>query len=219
MTTTADLDDMPAEVPAQRRKDEAQQGGPAGTGASRPFALMLVITGFLGLLASWVIIIDKLHLAENENYQPACSINPVVSCGSVMTSDQAEVFGFPNPMLGMAAYASVITIGMALLAGARYRAWFWRGLLAGTAFGVGFCTWLMYQSLYNIGALCLWCNLVWVVTAVMFWYTVVHTVRHGFVRVPEGLRRGLLEFHWVPATVHIGIIGMLILTRWWDFWF
>nr|WP_243761138.1 vitamin K epoxide reductase family protein [Streptomyces sp. YIM 98790] len=184
---------------------------------------MLIVTGFLGLLAAWVITLDKLHLLEakvnQEEFTPACSINPVVSCGDVMESAQAEVFGFPNPMLGMVAYASVITIGVALLAGARYRAWFWRGLLAGTAFGVGFCTWLMYQSLYNIGALCLWCNLVWVVTSVMFWYTVVHNLRHGFVRVPEGLRRGVLEFHWVLPTVHIGIMGMLILTRWWDFWF
>ena len=42
----------------------------------------------------------------------------MVSCGSVMKSDQAEAFGFPNPMLGLVAYAVVICVGVSLLAGA-----------------------------------------------------------------------------------------------------
>ncbi|MDB1088927.1 vitamin K epoxide reductase family protein [Streptomyces sp. ACA25] len=179
---------------------------------------MLVVTGFLGLLAAWVITLDKFKLLENPDFVPACSINPVLSCGNIMQSDQASVFGFPNPMLGLVTYGAVIAIGMGLLAGARYRRWFWLGLQAGTLFGVAFCTWLMYQSLYEIGSLCLWCMLAWAATVVMFWYTAVHNVRHGFLPVPEGVRRGVTEFHWVLPAMHLGIIGMLILTRWWDFW-
>ena len=26
------------------------------------------------------------------------------------------------------------------------------------------------------------------------------------------------EFTWVLPVLHLGIVGMLILTRWWDFW-
>ncbi|MFD5316208.1 vitamin K epoxide reductase family protein [Streptomyces sp. NPDC127098] len=205
--------------------DEVRTGRPAapnderqGVGARRGFALLLVITGFAGLLASWVITLDKFHLLEDPNFTPACSLNPVISCGSIMESDQASAFGFPNPMLGLVAYGSVITIGMGLLAGARYRRWFWLGLQGGTLFGVGFCTWLQYQSLYEINALCLWCCLAWVATIVMFWYTTVHNVREGVLRVPRGVRATLEEFHWLLPAVHVGIIGMLILTRWWDFW-
>ncbi|MFF3247985.1 hypothetical protein ACFYWY_30635 [Streptomyces sp. NPDC002870] len=33
-----------------------------------------------------------------------------------------------------------------------------------------------------------------------------------------GRSKGLLEFHWMPPVLWTGIIGMLILTRWWDFW-
>ncbi|MCX2184056.1 vitamin K epoxide reductase family protein [Streptomyces sp. SKN60] len=187
-------------------------------GASRAFAWLLVITGAAGLLASWVITIDKFKLLEDPNFVPGCSLNPIVSCGNIMKSEQASVFGFPNPMLGLVTYSVVIAIGVGLLAGARYRRWYWLGLNAGTLFGVGFCTWLMQQSLYEINSLCLWCCLAWVATIVMFWYVTSHNVRSGVLPAPAGLRTFFSEFTWVLPVLHIGIIGMLILTRWWDFW-
>ncbi|GGT77198.1 MULTISPECIES: vitamin K epoxide reductase family protein [Streptomyces] len=196
----------------------AERNGGGGIGASRAFAWMLVVTGAAGLLAAWVITIDKFKLLEDPDFTPGCSLNPIVSCGNIMKSEQAAVFGFPNPMLGLVTYAMVIAIGVALLAGARYRRWYWLGLNAGTLFGVGFCTWLMYQSLYEINALCLWCCLAWVATIVMFWYVTSHNVRKGVIPAPAGLRTFFDEFTWVLPALHIGIIGMLILTRWWDFW-
>ncbi|MFD5403987.1 vitamin K epoxide reductase family protein [Streptomyces griseorubiginosus] len=187
-------------------------------GGSRAFAALLVITGAAGLLASWVITLDKFTLLEDPDFTPACSLNPVVSCGSVMRSDQASAFGFPNPMLGLAAYAVVICVGMSLLAGARFPRWYWLTFDAGCLFGVGFVSWLQFQSLYRINALCLWCCLAWVATVVLFWYVTSFAVRHRFLPAPGGLRRFLDEFTWVPPVLHLGIVGMLILTRWWDFW-
>ncbi|MFJ2558804.1 MULTISPECIES: vitamin K epoxide reductase family protein [unclassified Streptomyces] len=198
--------------------DDAEGEGPGVQGASRAFALLLVVTGAAGLLAAWVITIDKFKLLEDPDFTPGCSLNPVVSCGNIMKSAQASVFGFPNPMLGLAAYSVVIAIGVGLLAGARYRGWFWLGLNVGTLFGVGFCTWLQYQSLYSINSLCLWCSLAWVATILMFWYVTAHTIRTGVLPAPAALRGFLAEFTWVPPVLHIGVIGMLILARWWDFW-
>ncbi|MFJ5224546.1 vitamin K epoxide reductase family protein [Streptomyces sp. NPDC088400] len=187
-------------------------------GGGRAFALLLVVTGAAGLLAAWVITLDKFKLLEDPGFTPGCSLNPVVSCGNIMKSEQASVFGFPNPMLGLAAYAVVVGVGMGLLAGAGYRRWFWLGLNAGMLFGVGFCAWLQYQSLYSINSLCLWCCLAWVGTILMFWYVTSHNVRQGMLPAPGWLRGFLDEFTWVLPVLHIGIIGMLILTRWWDFW-
>ncbi|CAM5299776.1 vitamin K epoxide reductase family protein [Streptomyces abikoensis] len=200
--------------------DGTERDGPGrgAVGASRAFALLLVITGAMGLLASWVITLDKFELLKDPNFKPGCSLNPIVSCGNIMQSEQASAFGFPNPMLGLVCYGAIIAIGLALLSGARFPRWYWLGMEAGCLFGVGFVTWLQYQSLYVIGSLCLWCCLAWVATIFMFWYVTVQNVRHGFIPVPEGPRRALLEFHWVVPVLWIGIIGMLILTRWWDFW-
>lgn len=197
---------------------QAEDGGRRTIGSSRALALLLVITGAAGLLAAWVITIDKFKLLEDPGFTPGCSLNPVVACGNVMKSEQASAFGFPNPMIGLVAYPIVIGVGMALLAGARFRPWYWLGLNAGSLFGVGFCTWLQYQSLYNINSLCLWCCLAWVATIVMFCYVTIHNVKHRVLPAPAWLRSGLTEFHWAPPVLWIGIIGMLILTRWWDFW-
>ncbi|MFJ3795110.1 vitamin K epoxide reductase family protein [Streptomyces sp. NPDC090088] len=187
-------------------------------GAGRGFALLTVIAGAAGLLASWVITLDKFKLLENPRFVPGCSLNPVVSCGSVMKSDQASAFGFPNPMLGLVAYGVVICVGMSLLAGARFPGWYWLAFDAGCLFGVGFVSWLQFESLYRIDALCLWCCLAWVATIVLFWYVTSFAVRHRFLPAPRWLRAFLGEFTWVLPLLHIGVVGMLVLTRWWDFW-
>ncbi|MBA4862138.1 vitamin K epoxide reductase family protein [Streptomyces sp. PSKA54] len=211
-------DGVASSDPAGQNRPE----GPRTVGGSRGLALLLVITGAAGLLAAWVITIDKFKLLEAKvagtTFTPGCSLNPVVSCGSVMESKQAAAFGFPNPMLGLVAYGIVICVGMSLLGRARFPRWYWLTLNAGTLFGVAFCTWLQYQSLYNINALCLWCCLAWVATIVMFWYVTSFNIRNGLLPAPGWLRGFFDEFTWVVPVLHIGIIGMLILTRWWDFW-
>ncbi|TRO65901.1 vitamin K epoxide reductase family protein [Streptomyces sp. IB201691-2A2] len=198
--------------------DQERAEAPQSVGGGRFLAVLLVITGAAGLLASWVITIDKFKLLEDPNFTPGCSLNPVVSCGNIMKSDQASAFGFPNPMMGLVAYGIVICVGMSLLGRATFPRWYWLTFNAGTLFGVGFCTWLQYQSLYNINSLCLWCSLAWVATIIMFWAVTSHNVRNGFLPAPGWVKGFLGEFAWVLPVMHIGIIGMLILTRWWDFW-
>lgn len=189
-------------------------GAPGAAGGSRGLALLLVITGAAGLLASWIITLDKFELLKDPDFQPGCSINPVVACGSIMKSDQAEAFGFPNPMLGLATYAVVIGVGMSLLGRARFPRWYWLTFNAGTLFGVGFCTWLQFQSLYRINALCLWCCLAWAATILMFWYVTSFNVRHGFLPAPGWLKSFFEDFTWALPVMHLGVIGMLIFTRW-----
>ncbi|ANZ19818.1 vitamin K epoxide reductase family protein [Streptomyces noursei] len=208
--TTTELDDVST--------DDDHVGAAETTGSGRAFALLLVITGALGGLAAWVITLDKFELLKDPNFKPACSLNPIISCGSVMQSKQAEVFGFPNPMAGLVGFGVVVAIGMALLAGARFRRWYWLGLNVGTLLAAVFCMWLMTQSLYDINALCLWCTLTWCVTVLMFWYTTVHNLKHGIIPAPRGLRDAVLEFHWVVPVLWYGVIALLILTRWWSYW-
>ncbi|MFD0277689.1 vitamin K epoxide reductase family protein [Kitasatospora sp. NPDC127111] len=195
---------------------------PARThGASRPFALLLVIGGAVGLFASFVLTLDKIRLLKDPSYVPNCNINPIISCGSIMRSDQAEAFGFPNSLLGLAGFAAVIAIGAGLLAGAAYRRWFWLGLQAGTVFGIGFVTWLMYQALYRIGALCPYCMVVWATMIPLFWYTTLHNLRSGVIPVGRRLRPAVREaarYHWVVPALWYAVIVLLILKRFWYYW-
>ncbi|MEV7216979.1 vitamin K epoxide reductase family protein [Kitasatospora cineracea] len=191
--------------------------GPVG--ASRGYAWLLLIGGLIGLAASAVLTLDKLKLMENPAYQPSCNINPIISCGSVMRTAQAEAFGFPNPLIGLAAFGALAAIGAGLLAGAAHRRWFWLSLQAGTLLGLGFVVWLIDQALYEIGALCPYCMVVWAVVITTFWYTTVHNLRTGTLPAPALLRRlAALRFQWLVPTAAYLLIALLILNRFWYYW-
>ncbi|MEV6105456.1 vitamin K epoxide reductase family protein [Streptomyces sp. NPDC051940] len=207
MTTTA----------ADRRSSGTDEGGSSASGligAGRGFAWLLIICGFIGVGASAAITHDKLKLLEDPNYTPPCSLNPVFSCKSVMESWQSHVFGFSNPYIGWVAFSMLVVIGFSLLAGGAFRKWWWVGLWLGSLFGIGFVFFLQYSSLYDISRLCLWCMAAWAVTILVFWYTTVQNIRTGVFRVPEGVRSGVLEFHWVVPVLWYGVIALLIYLKW-----
>ena len=137
---------------------------PAGVAVSRPAAVWILLAGIIGEVAAFVLTVEKVRQLQNPSYVPSCSINPVLSCGSVMLTKQASLFGFPNPLLGIAAFSVVIVTGVLAVAGVRLPRWYWAGLAGGTVLGAVFVHWLIYQSLYEIGALCPYCMIVWVVT-------------------------------------------------------
>lgn len=183
--------------------------------------LLLVVLGMIGFLASADIAIEKTALLKNPNYEPSCNLSPLLSCGSVMATKQAEAFGFPNPFIGIAGFAIVVTVGMGILAGANYKRWFWLGLQAGTLFGVGFVTWLQYQSIFVIEALCPWCMVVWSVTIPIFLYTLVYNLREGHLRLPQKYK-GFTEFmqknHANILIFWYLAIFLTILIKFWYYW-
>ena len=169
MVTTAASTD-----PTGQGAHAAQAGATRGTwGASALYAWATTLFGVIGLFMSGLIMYDKIKLMEDPDFSPACTINDVVSCTDVMNSGQASAFGIPNPFIGLVGFSVVICIGVALLAGARFRAWFLYGFLAGLAFAVGFVHWLAYEALYDIQALCPYCMVVWAVVLPLFITTVV----------------------------------------------
>ncbi|MET0449198.1 MAG: vitamin K epoxide reductase family protein, partial [Aeromicrobium sp.] len=90
----------------------------------------------------------------------------------VINTDQASAFGFPNPIMGVAGFAIVVTLGVLMVARVRLPDFVWLGLQAGALFGIGFVTWLQSQSIYDIGKLCPWCMVVWSVMIPIFvWLT------------------------------------------------
>ncbi|MEV6975852.1 vitamin K epoxide reductase family protein [Kitasatospora sp. NPDC093806] len=195
--------------------------GPVLIGAGRVYSWFLFLAGLIGLAASAVLTFDKLRILEDPSYIPSCNINPVISCGSVMRTEQAEVFGFPNPLLGLAAFGALAAIGAGLLAGAAYRRWFWLGLQVGTVFGVGFTHWLIDQALYEIGALCPYCMVVWATVVPLFWYTTLHNLRSGVI--PVGPRAAVVvreaaRYHWALPVLWAAVIALLILNRFWSYW-
>ena len=131
------------------------------------FGTMLVF-GVIGLVASLILAIEKIHLIENPNAELSCSINIVLNCASVMKTWQSSLFDFPNPYIGLMAYSVVITVAVAGLSRIRFPRPFM--LAAQICYGLGliFAYWLFFQSVYVIQILCPWCLLVTVATTILF---------------------------------------------------
>ncbi|MEU9792553.1 vitamin K epoxide reductase family protein [Streptomyces sparsogenes] len=182
----------------------------------RRIGRLLILTGTIGWLASLRLAVDEWRLLKDPAYQPMCNISQTVSCGSVMSSPEASVFGFPNMLLGVGAFAAVAVLGLALVTGARLSRTLWLTLNAGAVTGVVFVHWLIHQSLFDLGRLCPYCAVVWAVTIALFWYVTLRNLKHGVIPVPAAGRsvlRLVLDTHWILLAAWYGIIAVLVITR------
>ncbi len=179
---------------------------------ARATAWVLTVGGFFGLLAALTLTIERFKLLEDASYVPSCSLNPVLSCGSVMTTEQAALFGFPNPILGIVAFTVVLFTGILTLARVALPHWYWLGLTLGTFLGEVFVHWLIYQSLYEINALCPYCMVVWVVTMPIFVVSLSQTVGHSRVGAV------FVEWRWTVLAVWYALVIALIGVRFSDYW-
>lgn len=184
----------------------------------RALPYILLIGGAIGVLCAGVLTIEKFNLLKNPGAPLNCDLNPIVACGPVINTPQASAFGFPNPIIGLVGFGVVATIGAAMLAGATFRRWFWLGLQAGMTFGIGFVTWLQFQSIFQINALCPFCMGVWAVMIPIFWYTTLYNVRESHIAIPRSIAVRAQTYHAaVLVAWYVAIVGV-ILHHFWYYW-
>jgi uncharacterized membrane protein len=181
-------------------------------------AWWVLIAGVIGLAASMTLTVEKIDLLRNPSYVPSCNINPIVSCGSVMVTPQASVLGFPNSLLGIVGFTVVIVTGVLAVAKVILPQWYWIGLTVGVLIGAAFVHWLIFQSLYRIGALCPYCMVVWGVTVSLL--VVVASI--AFRPVLQGRQSGaasvLYQWRWSLVALWFTAVFLLILVRFWNYW-
>lgn len=149
----------------------------SGLGATKRFGVAMLIMATIALIFSTLIMYDKLQLMLDPNFEPACTINTIVSCTDVMSSQQASAFGFPNPFIGMIGFPVVMTTGVVVATGVKLPKWYWYCTIVGLGLGVVFVHWLAYQAIYKIVALCPYCMVVWSMMLPLFIMTLVHVRR------------------------------------------
>ncbi|HEX5744577.1 MAG TPA: vitamin K epoxide reductase family protein [Candidatus Saccharimonadales bacterium] len=168
---------------------------------------ILIIGGIIGVVCAFALSQDRVKLASNPGAQLECSLNPVVSCVDTIKSSQGEAFGFPNPFLGLAGYAAILTIGAAMTAGARFKRWFWLAVECGLLFAFVFLAWLFFQSLYTLHVLCPYCLGVDAVTIPMFWYVTLYNIDQKHIRLPKRAKRA---YKWVRRH-HLDLLALSYL--------
>ena len=205
-----------ASSPAPAAEGPAEQDPEAPDVQVRPAsAWWVLIGGVAGLAAALTLTIEKITMLGNPSYVPSCSINPVLSCGSVMVTPQASVFGFPNPLIGIVGFTVVVVTGVLAVGRIPLPKWYWLGLAGGTALGVVFVHWLIFQSLYRIGALCPYCMVVWAVTIPLL--VVVSSIALQPLR-GQVVARVLYDWRWSLVALWFAALILLILVRFWYYW-
>ncbi|MTD46310.1 vitamin K epoxide reductase [Conexibacter sp. W3-3-2] len=198
---------------------EPQRNAPAFL--DRVVGWVLLVPGAVALAAAVILMVEKVRVLEDPTHVPACTIDAVLACGSVLTSDQAEAFGFPNPLIGIAGFAVVFAFGLVLVAGGRLPRSVWLIAQVGLGYAVIFVHWLIFQSVYRIEALCPYCMVVWVMTISMFVYVTLANVSSGRLPVParlEGPVARLVSLHGVVLTVWLLVVGAVLAQGFWDYW-
>lgn len=122
---------------------------------------------------------ERLAIFADAGHRTSCDINAWLSCGTVMRTPQAELFGFPNPFIGIVAYAVVMAIAVGVLAGARFADWYWWLVWVGTLAGSMFTLWLWWQTTFEINTLCLYCMIVWIAQTILLAHTTARNARAG----------------------------------------
>ena len=180
---------------------------------------ILAVCALIGFAASFTLTVEKFAILKNPNHHLSCSINPLLSCGPIITSEEASAFGFPNPIIGLFAFSTLFTVAIGMFAGSAVDAkakWYWRLYIVGHLFGFGFIVWLMSEAFYDLKALCIYCMVAWAVTIALNWYGFLWMTTTGRLKIGPKItkfRDWGLKNHWGFVLLCYVFVFALILIQ------
>jgi uncharacterized membrane protein len=145
------------------REASAELEAPSTTTIPLWFQLTTWVLSLAGLGVS--IYLTMAHFTDKP--LAGCAESGAINCTKVTTSPQSYVFGIPVAVLGLAFFVAAVAL---------MSPWAWRLArrevalirLASLVVGVGFVIYLLYAELFIVGAICLYCTSVHVITFLLF---------------------------------------------------
>jgi len=125
-------------------------------------------------LTTWILALAGLGVSIyltiahfNTSVTLACPATSTINCEKVTTSPESYAFGIPVAVLGLAFYVFLAVVNSP---------WAWRITwpplrwvrVGSMVVGMVFVLYLIYAELFSIGAICLWCTSVHVITFALF---------------------------------------------------
>ena len=205
-------------MPGRQKRPEQRKPADSKPRLAAVLPYLLIVGGVIGIVCSVILISDQIKIWENPGFLPSCNLNPIVNCGTVINSKEGEIFGIPAPFFGLMVFPAVMTVGVAMLAGAKFKAWFWRLVALGMAGSVVFALWLFWLSVYHVHALCPFCLTVDVVVYTLAWYVTLYVIGEGHVTVPrrlDGIARFARQHHAEILVTWLLLIVAFILNHFW----
>lgn len=178
------------------------------------YGIWLIVASLFGEWAALQLTVEKFFLIANPHSQTGCYVSVLIQCDKNLESWQGAVFGFPNPLIGIAGWMAVLVMGVAVLAGARFPRWFWALFCLGITGAFVFICWLIGQSIFALAVLCPWCMATWAVTIPTFFATVIHLFRNGTLgRSPSVKTRATRVMAWVPLMTIVAYATIVIIAQ------
>ena len=163
----------------------------------------------MGLVASWQLWrTEVIHRSQPEQGL-GCSINNVVDCRGAMDSAVGHLlFGIPNSIFGIVAFAVLSVAGVYLLCGGRAPKWALLVFVLGTSAGLGAVLFFLATSVFQLRSLCPYCFLTWVATIFLAWLSYALWVRTAAspTRPLSGARRVLVGYWWLGALLSVAVV-------------
>ncbi len=182
---------------------------------------IFLIAGTLGIVASFALTYDKIQMLKNPSYNPGCNISPILSCGSVMKTEQASVLGVPNTIFGLMAFSMLAMLGVVLVAGANFKRWLWLLINIGALGGFLFFLFLFFQAIFRIHAICPYCFVVWLIVPPVLWYTTLYNLREGNLKakfIKQSVKGWIQRHHGDILLVWYLAFFIILLNRFWYYW-
>jgi len=183
------------------------------------FPYLVVAGGIIGLVASFILTRDVLAILHNPHYVPACNLNPVFNCGKVINESHDTIFGVQLPIFGIGLFAVLIAAGAGMLAGAKYKRWYWLTFQTLMTLGTIGAYYLLAKSAFQIHALCPFCLSMDVVATTLLWYTTLYNIDTGAIRLRRAKAKAI--YGWVRRhhldiliTWFLIVIGILLHQFW-----
>ena len=174
-----------ASTTAGPRPGNRPGGGRAGSGRPAPARTAAPVQAAAGeaqpaapplwyQLTTWILSLAGLGVSIyltiahfNTSVTLACPATSTINCEKVTTSPQSYAFGIPVAVLGLAFYVFLAVANSP---------WAWRITwpplrwvrVGSMVVGIVFVLYLIYAELFSIGAICLWCTSVHVITFALF---------------------------------------------------
>ena len=150
-----------ARTPAPVKAAAVQEAQPA------PPPLWYQLTTWILALAGLGVSIYLTIAHFNTSVTLACPATSTINCEKVTTSPESYAFGIPVAVLGLAFYVFLAVANSP---------WAWRITwpplrwvrVGSMVVGMVFVLYLIYAELFSIGAICLWCTSVHVITFALF---------------------------------------------------
>jgi len=132
--------------------------------------IAIFIASLISFIVAMVIVYEKIAHLINPTVAPSCSINPLVSCTPVLASWQGSLLGVPNPIYGIVCFALLCIISFFAIF-MKLPKWVWLCTFIGVSLGFALVIWFVSQSLFVIGAICIYCTAIWFMMIIAFWLT------------------------------------------------